>query len=70
MKIARSARTWTNTIDGGKEMENKGIGIMLEEIASEICDKYCKYPNEWDAEQEGMELCESDICRNCPLSRL
>jgi len=34
-------------------MENKGITIMLEEIAAEICDKYCKYPDQWDPKYEG-----------------
>jgi hypothetical protein len=43
---------------------------MLEEIASEICNHYCKYPDQWDAEKEGMDLCESEICENCPLNRL
>ena len=46
------------------------ISQILEEVADEICRKYCKYPDSWDAEEEGMELCDSDICRNCPLNRL
>lgn len=46
------------------------ISTELEKIANEICDKYCKYPDTWDSEKEGMELCESDICKDCPLSRL
>lgn len=51
-------------------MDNKSISIMLEEIASEICNHYCKYPDQWDAEEKGMDLCESEICENCPLNRL
>lgn len=43
---------------------------IFEQIKFEICDHYCKYPNEWDEEAEGMELSESDICWKCPLSRL
>ena len=41
----------------------------LEDIKAEICDKLCKYPNEWNEDLYG-ELCESDICKNCPLERL
>ena len=42
----------------------------LEEIANDICSNYCKYPDTWDEEKEGCELAESEICKNCPLSRL
>ena len=45
------------------------ISQILDDIAKEMCDNYCKYPNEWDAEKEGQELCDSDICANCPLNR-
>ncbi len=50
--------------------EVKTISEQINEIVTEMCSKYCKYPNEWDEEAEGMELCESDICTNCPLNRL
>lgn len=46
------------------------IALELEHIAAQICDKYCKYPEKWDEEKEGKELYESEICKNCPLSRL
>ena len=42
----------------------------IEDVAKEICESYCKYPEQWDAEKEGMELIDSDICINYPLSRL
>ena len=44
--------------------------INLVEVADAICDKYCKYPDTWDAEAEGKELSESEICQKCPLNRL
>ena len=43
---------------------------IIGEVIEEICNKYCKYPELWDEEEEGMELCDSEICRNCPLNRL
>jgi hypothetical protein len=44
---------------------------IMDEVAQEICDEYCKYPAEWDPdEHDGMELFESEICQNCPLMRL
>lgn len=46
-------------------MEDK-IGAVIENI----CMNYCKYPVIWDEEKEGVELSESDICRNCPLDEL
>ena len=51
--------------------DTKTIPQIIEEVCAEICDKYCKYPAEWDPEEhEGMELFESEICANCPLMRL
>lgn len=50
--------------------KDKPISQILSEIADEICDKYCKYPDTWDEEAEGKDLSESEICQNCPLSRL
>lgn len=41
----------------------------FEEIAGEICDKYCRYPYEWDEEREGVQLIDSDVCKSCPLNR-
>jgi hypothetical protein len=46
------------------------ISKQLEEIANEICNNYCKYPEQWDEEKEGCELSESEHCKNCPLNRL
>lgn len=46
------------------------ISKQLEEIANEICEKICKWPDQWDEEKEGCELCESEHCTNCPLNRL
>lgn len=41
-----------------------------EQAKADMCQNYCKYPDIWDEEKEGIELCESDICANCPLNRL
>ena len=46
------------------------IPQILEEVVEEMCQKYCKYPEQWDEEKEGLELSESEICANCPLNRL
>ena len=41
----------------------------IEDVAKEICECYCKYPEQWDEGKAGMELIDS-ICSNCPLNRL
>ena len=46
------------------------VSNIIEEVKTQICNDYCKYPNEFDEEKEGCELCESEICGNCPLNRL
>lgn len=50
--------------------ENRSIPKILEEVVEQICSQYCKYPEQWNIEAAGVELCESDICANCPLNRL
>ena len=66
---------WTDhrqmeAIDMAIDQKLKSIPQILEDIVSEMCDKYCKWPEQWDDEAQGMELSESDICANCPLNRL
>lgn len=46
------------------------ISEIIEQVKAEMCRDYCKYTDTYDEEAEGCELCESDICANCPLSRL
>lgn len=46
------------------------ITEIIEEVKEKMCNDYCKYPHEWDEKKEGMELCESDVCLNCPLNKL
>ena len=56
-----------------KEAEAEGqksVPQILGDIADRFCDNYCKYPEIWDEEKEGCELCESDICVKCPINRL
>ena len=50
--------------------EKKTLPQVLEAIVDDMCQNYCKYPDNWNEEAEGMELSESDICLNCPLNRL
>lgn len=49
--------------------KEKSITDQLEEIRDQMCNNYCHYPFIWDEDQDG-ELCESEYCQNCPLSRL
>ena len=49
-------------------MEN--IIKTLETLAEEICNHYCKHPDQYDpAEHDGVELAESEICKECPLTK-
>ena len=59
-----------NDEDKAKKSLRELTEEYIEDVCQEICESYCKYPEQWDEEKEGMELCESDICSNCPLNRL
>lgn len=50
--------------------EQMSITEIIDDVKADICNNYCKYPHIFDEESEGCELCESDICTNCPLGRL
>jgi len=43
----------------------------LEAIAEEFCNEYCKWPGQYVPEEHGdVDLCESEICANCPVMKL
>ena len=44
--------------------ENDGAIMQAMEM---FCDRYCKYPQIYDEETEGIPLAESEYCRNCPF---
>ena len=52
------------------EKQTTVFGI-LEDVANEMCDKYCKYPDEY-AKQYGEDderMCD-EVCNKCPLNKL
>ena len=53
-----------------KEEKPKTITQRLEEIAEDICNNYCKYPEQWNEDKMGMELSESKFCQECSLSKI
>ena len=48
-----------------EEKKIQTIPQIIEEVKIEICDNYCKYPNEIKDDEELY-----DICGECPLGRL
>ena len=48
----------------------ESVTQIIGEVVEDICNNYCKWPDLWDEEAEGMELTDSEHCRNCPLNRL
>ena len=48
------------------------VAKELEEIASEICDNYCRWPEEYGVMYELYKAEErlAEKCENCPLMRL
>lgn len=50
--------------------ERKTICDMFEDIKEEMCDKYCKFPEKFDCDDEEQYEAFNEICANCPLNRL
>lgn len=42
---------------------------QLLEIVTAMCEDYCRYPREWDEDQEGETLSDA-VCDHCPLNKL
>lgn len=49
---------------------NQTVSQIIEDVKNEICNEYCKFPLYWDETVMGYELCESEVCAQCPLNRL
>ena len=51
--------------------QKKTVSEIIEEVKTEICDKYCRYPTIYNVDDEGEfnEMMDK-ICANCPLDRL
>lgn len=48
-------------------MEDKtSVAQILAEVCAQICDKYCKFPNLCECEDELIE----EHCEGCPLGLL
>lgn len=49
-------------------MEKETVHNILVEVIDEMCDKYCKFPEQYRGDDED-ELYEKH-CDGCPLNRL
>lgn len=52
----------------------KSVSKIMEEVIEAICDKHCKFPEEYFSkykdEEEAEEKLYSEHCENCPLNKL
>lgn len=49
-----------------KMIDEKLLEERLQKAAEELCDNYCKYPEQWNSD----DLSEAEICRKCPLTKI
>lgn len=50
--------------------KDETVRDIIEEVKAEMCQYYCKWPEKWDRDAEGVELEDSPLCLNCPMGRL
>lgn len=57
-----------------KLMSEKDItcALIFERIKEEMCDNYCKYPQEYKADEDdaNWDRLLEEKCTNCPLNHL
>ena len=46
------------------------ISDIIESVAQDFCDNYCKFPGEYGEEDDDYERLIDEKCSNCPLNRL
>lgn len=71
-ELENTTRLYFETPSGKKvEFTKKtpGAFTITEDQAEAICDHYCRVPNEYDEDLHGIPLAESEICKNCPLTK-
>ena len=51
------------------EEKEKTIHQMLDDMAKEICEHHCKYPDIWDEEEKGLTMIDA-VCPDCPLCKM
>lgn len=55
------------------KLMDKSITEIIEEVKEEMCDKFCKYPDQpiSEGKTEDWMYCDEDSpCNDCPLNRL
>lgn len=66
-------KVWSWKSEKGEQKE-KTVTELLQGIADEICENYCKYPEKCAAEKsdpdEAEDLLYLNYCTNCPMSRV
>ncbi len=53
-----------------EERKQKTIPTLLDEIAHDICDNYCKFPDAYPWDDDSQERLWAEHCDNCPLNQL
>ena len=53
-----------------KEYKKNPNKDTVGDVIEDMCSHYCKYPDTYDEDAEGIPLADSEICQNCPLNRL
>lgn len=46
---------------------NLTVSSILQNVCSEFCDKYCKYPDQYGEDDADQERMWSERCETCPI---
>lgn len=58
---------WENRWVCSEPAKPKTIAQIVEEVSEEICDHYCKWPEQYGDDESGLL---NEKCDGCPLNRL
>ena len=51
-------------------MDEMTIPKLLDKITSEMCDKYCKFPDQASKESKDEDYLYRTYCDKCPMNKL
>jgi hypothetical protein len=52
------------------QKETKTLIEIVEQVKAEMCDRFCKWPDQYKCDESAYDRMIDEKCEHCPLNRL
>jgi hypothetical protein len=52
------------------QKETKTLIEIVEQVKADMCDRYCKWPDQYKGDENAYDRMIDEKCEHCPLNRL